>query len=185
MGFFDITPERAGRAARPDGIIPGFAAAGLFLIRTDELAVAVGSVQAYPNGFEFTVHARVHHGQLPWGTSPLDPAADPRTNSDPDLALRLGVLYADGRRARTGTFRPMPVDDGDDDQYLVLRETGTGGTERQWDGRFWVHPLPTDGPVTFVASWLLHEVAETRADLDSSVIHEAAQRAVTLWPDEP
>jgi hypothetical protein len=34
-------------------------------------------VQAYPNGFEFTVHARVHHGQLPWGTSPLDPSADP------------------------------------------------------------------------------------------------------------
>ena len=48
-----------------------------------------------------------------------------------------------------------------------------------------VHPLPPDGPVTFVASWLLHEVAETRADLDSSVIHEAVQRAVTLWPDEP
>src|SRR5579859_8183181 len=45
--------------------------------------------------------------------------------------------------------------------------------------------LPPDGPVTFVASWLLHEVAETRADLDSSVIHEAVQRAVTLWPDEP
>ncbi len=129
-----------------------------------------------PSSQQFTVHARVHHGQLPWGTSPLDPSADPRTDWDPDLALRLGVLYADGRRARTGTFRPRPVDDGDDDQYLVLRETGTGGTERQWDGRFWVHPLPPDGPVTFVASWLLHEVAETRADLDSSVIHEAVQR---------
>jgi hypothetical protein len=68
---------------------------------------------------------------------------------------------------------------------MVLLEVGTGGTERQWDGRFWVHPLPPGGPVAFVASWLLYEVAETRAELDSSVIHKAAKRAVILWPGEP
>jgi hypothetical protein len=59
---------------------------------------------------------------------------------------------------------------------------GTGGTERQWDGRFWVHPLPPDGPVIFVASWLLYDVAEARAELDSSAIHNAAERAAILWP---
>ena len=40
-------------------------------------------------------------------------------------------------------------------------------------------------PNNFFDTALLHEVAETRADLDSSVIHEAVQRAVTWWPDEP
>jgi hypothetical protein len=65
---------------RPDGVIPGFAPAGLFLIRGDEIAVAVGSVHGYPNGFEFTVHARLHHDQFVWGASPLDTLADPRTS---------------------------------------------------------------------------------------------------------
>jgi hypothetical protein len=83
VGFFDITPERSGRAARPDGIIPGFAAVGLFLIRTDELAVAVGSVQAYPNGFEFTVHARVHQGEC---------RADLKTERCAQIADRCGRL---------------------------------------------------------------------------------------------
>jgi hypothetical protein len=48
-----------------------------------------------------------------------------------------------------------------------------------------VHPLPPDGPVTFVASWLLYGVAETRVELDGSAIREAARRAVILWPEQP
>lgn len=38
---------------------------------------------------------------------------------------------------------------------------------------FWVHPLPPDGPVTFVASWPEYGAAETRADLDGSAIRAA------------
>ena len=50
---------------------------------------------------------------------------------------------------------------------------------------FWVYPLPPEGPVTLVASWLEYGVAETRAELDGTAIREAAGRAVVLWPDEP
>jgi len=39
--------------------------------------------------------------------------------------------------------------------------------------------------VTFVVSWLEHGVAEARAELDGAAIGAAAQRAVTLWPEEP
>jgi hypothetical protein len=69
---------------RPDGVIPALAPAGLSLIRNNDVAVAVGSVHAYPNGFEFTVHARLRHGQFVWGKSPLDSLADPRTRQDPE-----------------------------------------------------------------------------------------------------
>ncbi len=193
MSFFDITrpsvsPPWGGseRPAweRPDGVNPGVAHIGLMLIRTDEVAVAVTSVAAYPNGFEFTVEAQLHHQDLTWGISPLDPASDPRSEQDPDQALRLGVLYADGRRARTSTYQPVPAESGWDEN-LILQETSTGGTGRMWRGEFWVHPLPPDGPVTFVVSWLLRDVPETRTDLDGSVIHEAASRAVIVWPEEP
>ena len=168
---------------QPDGVIPGFAPAGLFLIRGDGMAVAVGSVHGYPNGFEFTVYARLRHDRFVWGNSPLDTLADPRTEQRPDQALRLGILYADGRRARTSSYRPMTAVENDDGELLVLREVGTGGTDRQWDGRFWVHSLPPDGPVTFIASWLLYGAGEQRAELDSSAIQKAAERAVTLWPE--
>jgi hypothetical protein len=39
-----------------------------------------------------------------------------------------------------------------------------------------VHPLPPEGPVTFVASWPEHGAAETRAELNGSAIREATAR---------
>jgi hypothetical protein len=186
VSFFESIPEPPPPSElRPGGVIPGVTPAALSLIRTDKVAVAISGLRAYPNGFEFTVHARVRHEDLPWGVSPTDSTADPRTRQAPDKALRLGVLYADGHRARTADYRPHPlVDHRPSSEYLTFLEVGRDGTDRQWNGDFWVHPLPPDGPVTFVASWLLYGMAEARAELDSSVIHEAAGRAVILWPAE-
>jgi hypothetical protein len=39
--------------------------------------------------------------------------------------------------------------------------------------------------VTFVVSWLDHGIVEERAELDGAAIRKAAQRAVTLWPEDP
>jgi hypothetical protein len=193
VSFFDSVPELPSPSAwygnpawlRPDGVMPGVAPAALSLIRTDEVAVAVSSVRAYPNGFEFTVHARVRHEDLPWGVPPIDSTADPRTRQAPEKALRLGVLYADGHRARTSSYLPAELADDAGSEHLTFLEISRSGTDRQWDGDFWVHPLPPDGPVTFVASWLLYGVAEARAELSSLTIHEAAQQALIIWPDEP
>ena len=167
---------------RQDGMIPGWSSARLLLIRTGAVAVAVGGVRGYPNGFEFTVHVRLRQQEFVWGKGPFDSLADPRTAQAPEQALRLGILYANGRRARTPSYRPFPVIDEADGGHLILLPISGGGTERQWDGDFWVHPLPPDGSVTFVVSWLLYEVAETHAELDSSAIYAAAQRADILWP---
>jgi hypothetical protein len=98
--------------------------------------------------------------------------------------LRLGVMYADDRRASATGGHPWPQDDADAGR-LVLLQNGGGGSDRRWDGDFWVYPLPPEGPVTFVASWLRHGVAETRVELDGAAIREAARRAVILWPEEP
>ena len=48
-----------------------------------------------------------------------------------------------------------------------------------------MHPLPPYGPVTFIVSWLAQGVTEARAEVDGAVIRAAADRAVTLWPDDP
>lgn len=101
-----------------------------------------------------------------------------------DDQLRLGILYADGRRAATTGVHYRPPDD-DDDGRLVLQQGGSGGSSCSQDWDFWVHPLPPDGPVTLVGSWVEHGIAESRAELDGAAIRAAAGRAVTLWPEEP
>ena len=76
-------------------------------------------------------------------------------------------------------------DEAADPGRLFLQHGSSGGTAGRWDGEFWVHPLPPEGPVTFVASWPEYGVAETRAEMDGAAIRAAAERAVVLWPEEP
>jgi hypothetical protein len=192
MGFFESIPQppppepvRRRRPAwmRSDAVIPGLVPWEAMLARTAQAAVAVGGLHAYPNGFEFTIHARLRqeHEARPGSAGLFERHGWQR---DPNEGLRLGVMYADGRRAATPGRFPHPGDDADAGR-LVLQENGGGGSARSWDGNFWVSPLPPEGPVTFVVSWPEHGVAETRAELDGAAIREAAGRAVMLWPEEP
>jgi hypothetical protein len=171
---------------RSDAVIPGSVPAEVMLIRTEQVAVAIGSVRAYPNGFECTLHTRLRHEDEtgPGAADPLEQHGRWRGRREPGDALRLGVMYADGRRTSTTAGHPFFDDDAEAGR-LVLLQGGGGGDDRRWDGDFWVHPLPPEGPVTFVASWPKHGVAETRVELDGAAIRAAAQRAVTLWPEEP
>jgi hypothetical protein len=92
--------QRRPAWVQPDAVIPGSVAGELMLIRTGQVAVAIGSVRAYPNGFEFTAHVRVRGADEGepvrrdlfdrYGRRGRQPSGD---------VLRLGLLYADGRRA--------------------------------------------------------------------------------------
>ena len=68
MSFFDSIPEppppepvQTEQPAwmRSDAVIPGSVPSEILLVRTGEVAVAIGSVRGYPNGFEFTLHTRL------------------------------------------------------------------------------------------------------------------------------
>jgi hypothetical protein len=193
MSFFDSIPPapppepvRPRRLpwTRPDAVIPGSVPADMMLIRTDQVAVAIGSIRAYPTGFEFTLHTRLRHeDEAGHGADPLARHLPWRGRQVPGEVLRLGLMYADGRRTAASAARPQG-DDGDPGR-LVMIEGGSSGSPRRWDGEFWVYPLPPEGPVTFVASWPKHGVTETRVELGGAAIREGAARAVTLWPEEP
>jgi hypothetical protein len=172
---------------RSDAVIPASVPAEGVLIRTEQVAVAVGSVRAYPNGFEFTVHIRLRRESesgWPGHSDPFERHRPRRGTQWSDDQLRLGILYPDGRRAATTGVHYRPPDD-DDDGRLVLQQGGGGGSSRSQDWDFWVHPLPPDGPVTLVGSWGERGIAESRAELDGAAIRAAAARAMTLWPEEP
>jgi hypothetical protein len=195
MSFFDSLPqppppEPVRSPSRPpwmrsETVIPGSVPAEVIVVRTEQVAVAVGSVRAYPNGFEFTVHVRMRREDetaWPGAGDPFDrQQRDPQGREDP---LRLGILYADGRRTAT-TSRRWPLGDDTDNGDLILHSGGGGGGGRNWDSEFWVHPLPPPGPVTLIISWLKYGIGEASTELDGGAIAEAATRAVVLWPQDP
>jgi len=196
MAFFDSFPKPAApepplpsprhRWQQPDDVIPGTVAAELLLLRTESAAVALGSLQCYPHGFAFSLQVRVRDLE-----DDMDLLGDPfgrhrrfRREAPADQLLRIGIEYADGRRTATGAAHQSYRDDLPAGQ-LLLQEGSSGASDRRWDGNFWVYPLPPDGPVTFVASWLARGVTESRAEVDAAAIRAASGRAVVLWPDDP
>jgi hypothetical protein len=82
MSFFDSlpalapTPPRRARRpawARSDAVIPGAVAGEVIVARTEQAAVAAGSIRAYPNGFEFMVQIRLRHEDDTSGEWAMDP----------------------------------------------------------------------------------------------------------------
>jgi hypothetical protein len=146
----------------PETVIPGSVPAELLLVSAESAAVAVGSVRAYPNGFEFTVHVRLprqieeySHGM----SDPFDWHASGSRGTTRDRALQLGILYADGRRTATTSRRPM-LPDGGEAGELVLQQGGSSGSDRRWDGDCWVHPLPQQPRPSAPGAW--HQPGDPR-----------------------
>jgi hypothetical protein len=197
MSFFESFPDPASPPPReptlrspwlaPETVIPGSVPGELLLVHTEAIAVAIGSLRAFPNGVEFTVHVRLRRVDE---TSPYG-LYDPFSNHDPrgreggrEQLLRLGVLFADGRRAVSESGWRSERDYSESGEPL-LQAQGSGGSSLRWDGDFWLYPLPPDGPLTFIISSDAYGVSESRGKVDASAIRAAAGRAVDLWPADP
>lgn len=196
MGFFEslpavppvlsVRPEDGPWMSwmRPELVVPGSVAARVLLIHTDEVAVVVNDVRAFANGFELTV--RAYQRCAPAGGRWM--SRGPRVvdvDGDPDelKLLRFGVLFADGRRGATPRL-PGPLQrEAPAAGEVLIAERGRQGGWQEWVSEYWIHPLPPQGPVTFIASWLGWDVPETQGQVDGALILQAAQRAVRLWPD--
>jgi hypothetical protein len=185
-------PARPGWGRRrpwhqPESVLPSSAPGEALVIRTQDAAVWVGALRAYPDGFEFTLRAVRREGaDDPVPSARPVPRAhtvhDPFRPAVPDTGIRLGIAYADGRQASAGEG-VHPLFEGPEGQGLWLLERSGGGNEWLWDAQFWVAPLPPEGPVTVIASWLEVGVTEQRAELDGTAIRAAGGRAVRLWAE--
>jgi len=166
-------PEWSGA---PENMVPCSVAVDAPLVRTDEFAVWITDVLAYPTGVALGLVLMRRHVPATGGP-PSAMLFRPGSPAGP----RFGVAFADGRkielddihRARAGESRE-----------IALAHGSGGGTERQWHGRFWLWPLPPEGPLTFAFTWPEQGIAESLLELDGAPIREAAARAVELWPDD-
>jgi hypothetical protein len=178
------TPPEPPRPAwfKPDDVLGAGVAAGFVIGRGPDAAIAVTQLTAYPTGFEFTVgivtRAEDRRGRLSWALHrrPFDDPDEPLT----DDFVRLGLQFADGGVATNMHERPFPDLDTEPTGPILMPDGGGGGG-RRYDMTYWVWPLPPPGPVTFVCEWPAFGVAESRADLDASLVRDAAARAIRLW----
>ncbi|MFC1432360.1 hypothetical protein ACEZDB_17060 [Streptacidiphilus sp. N1-3] len=178
---FEPSPRRAREPwEQPDFVLPGTVAQHILLLRTDTAAVSLGSIRAYPTGFEFTVHARRRPSAAP--THGRDRLAWSRGLEGGRGGLRLGLLFADGRRATNDGFPHAGWGEVGDSVHFIGQ--GGGASENSWDGGFWVHPLPPEGPLAFFATWPDQGVDEVSAVIDAAAVRLAAADAVELWPED-
>jgi hypothetical protein len=176
---------------RPQGPPLGAAVSELLLARSEQAAVYVDYVDAYPEGFELEIRASTsvaYHelGREGDGSGPDPfgrhwPIVGERRDVLPPQLLRIGVQFADGRTATNigGHDRPVggPV-------MWPLRGGGRrGGGESRFRQGYWVSPLPPPGPVGFVCEWPTVEIPVAREQIDAQLIRDAAEQARAMFGD--
>jgi hypothetical protein len=164
------------------------------LARTEETVVAVTGIRAYPAGFGFTLNLRLRnlHPRERRGFWPFPEFGRRRSREWPVDALRLTIEFADGRSV-DNLYPPIVASDTpDSDRPMLSDGPGTGmvvsGSFRDrwiWDMEYRVRPLPPPGPLAFVCAWPGRGITSARVEVDGAAIREAADAAVTLWPDDP
>lgn len=187
MAFFDdVEPDRSFPIVEPrrepwrgvpeDSLgapVPYSAIVG----RSDEAAVVLSGLVAYPAGMLITVFA----------TSRRSPARPPVRSGPPHRqvmglanGMRFGIRFADGTKVSNLGRLGGPAEPG----KPVLRHQGGSGGGRGSRLTFWVEPLPPEGLIAFVCDWEDYGVVESTAELDAAMVLEAASRAVAIWPDD-
>jgi hypothetical protein len=168
----------------PDNVLGRAVSMEPLVFRSDAAAVLIDRFVVYPTGVEFQVDVRVRVAEHDlW---PLDwPHRRSREDPDeglPDDLLRLGVIFADQRKATT-LDRMNPHGEDEPSGPLLWQHSGGGGGHR-WEQSMWLWPLPPLGPLVVVVEWPARGLVETRAQRDAGLLVEAAAQAVELWPDE-
>jgi hypothetical protein len=178
MSFFEPPPWRPPSDYRmptwargPEDMIPGVVAVALLVARTNTHAVLIDGLLVYPTGFDFDLAIRRHPGQ------PREHRHRGHMWGD---ELRLEVRFADGRGADNNPRRwPHPSGDQPPDPPLLYQSTsGPDG------GHVWLWGLPPPGPLTFACEWSTEQIPPSQAELDASLVLDAAARATSLWPDQ-
>jgi hypothetical protein len=186
-------PEPPGRpwVGARDAVVGRTVALNLVLGRSERAALWIPALTGYVDGFEFDIELR-HQPDEEELEHPFFPGRRrPRRRRtageglDPDL-LRLGIQFSDGRKATNIDWatpsRMHGAPDEPPEGPVLLPRSGGGGGGR-WRQGFWVWPLPPEGALAFVCEWPAADIPETRNEIDSALVREAAAGAVVLWSD--
>jgi hypothetical protein len=175
-------------SSRPPTWSPGILPVELILARTPQRAIGLTGIRAYPTGFGCTLHLRLREvipgeqsnfGAFNMFGDGVDPAGE-----FADYYLRFGVGFADGRKA-TNLNQRWDFDESPAPDPPTLRLVRWEGYDLlAWEVDVWVWGLPPPGPLVFACEWPARGISETRVEIDTGPVLEAAGRAVPIWPDQ-
>jgi len=161
----------------------------IVLGRSERAVVALTNITAHSTGLKLELLAlarglrqsetsRVFHEQHIAG--PEDDLSD--------LFLRVGVEFADGRRASNlEGYRHALRPDQEPEGPLLMQSGGGGGSADtgtvSLHPGYWLWPLPPEGPLRVFTEWPGLEIELCQAELEGAAIADAARRSEQLWSD--
>lgn len=165
----------------PRGVMPGYAPTRAVVFRTDDVILIAGRFDVYRTGVEFSLQLQVRIEDdtydIPWELHHRHGRAP--DGELPDEFLRFGIQFADGSAwSNIDDGFPMPPTPP---TGPVVVGQGGGGGGGSWAMNYWLWPLPPEGPLTFVAEWPKHQIAECSATVDASEIRQAVAHVEDLW----
>ena len=187
MSLFDDEPPRATRSGAdwenhrrhrspqsgpPEDEVGVLALSSFLLARTAEVVVAVRAITAYSDGLHLSAVALFADEQ-----KLEDVAYSMNDFSRSPGRFRFGIVFSDGRSAKSGT-RDAPVVQGGEPGLVLLASKAAGLT---WNGEYWLHPLPPEGPLVIGCRWPDRGIPETLVEIDPAPLLAAAAASGPVW----
>ncbi|MGY1682516.1 hypothetical protein [Geodermatophilus sp. SYSU D01176] len=159
----------------PENEVPVTLPQNVLLARTEGVAVALLDLQVYSTGAAFQLAVRVRPSARASLGHRLDELMWDRGRGSAHFLL--GIELADGRR---GSNVPGRSTEG-----VLFHSRGGSGGDSSLTQRWWLSPLPPEGPLRLVVRCAESGIAEAAVELDASAMRAAAEHVVELWPWEP
>ncbi len=173
----DEATTRSGRTGTYADTLGTVVPISLILARSEEVAVLVTKVVAYPAGFSFDV---ICVSRSPEPVPPVQPWSMTRGGPVDPTVLRFGLRFADGSKVTNLDLGAGPSPE----QGPILRPTGGTGVDRTYTLGYWCQPLPPEGRMAFVCEWPRCGLVLKETHLEGGLLRAAGRRATAIWRND-
>ena len=161
----------AGPAQDEVGVL---AMSSFTLARSSDVAVAIRGITAYSDGL--MLHAAVLFADeqkreaLDWSLQEYSRSPG---------RFRLGIELPNGLKATTGTGDAPPLETPESGAVLILQSSTAGPL--QWQGDYWLWPLPHEGSMVVGCRWPDRAIEECLVAVDTEPLRHAATTIKPIW----
>jgi hypothetical protein len=168
---------------RPSAWIAGVVPLELVVARSDDGAIVVEGIRAFPDGWQMILRTirrsspRPRPRRRPPGVVHAGRAMFEADDRDDEV--KIGMQWPDGGRALVDEGWDLAADATAPSH--VLESGGGQGGDREYTHELWAQPIPESGDVVLVCEWAAMGIPETHVHLDGEALRAGAARARPVW----
>ncbi|MEO6204948.1 MAG: hypothetical protein ABIO67_06145 [Mycobacteriales bacterium] len=166
--------HRHAQAGPPSDEVGVLALSSFVLARTSEVVVAVRGITAYSDGLHLSAVVLFADE-----TRTEDLAYSLQEYSRSPGRFRFGVAFSDGRQGTSGIRDSPDVERHANAVHLTL--LNSAHTPMQWNGDYWLHPVPPAGPLVVGCRWPDRAIPETLVQIDPAPLITASATSRPVW----